>query len=232
MNIDTQEIKNFDAAATDWWNLHGAFKTLHDINPLRLNFITQAVDLNNKDVIDIGCGGGILTESLAKQGALAVGIDASEQAITMARQHAAQQQLTIDYQLTTAEEFAEQYAEKFAVVTCMELLEHVPDPISVVNACAKLAKPGGHVFFSTINRNLKAYLHAIIGAEYLLKMLPKGIHQYEKFIRPAELAAWSRSANLNLQSISGITYNLLTRQYKLSDQTDVNYMIHCQKRED
>ena len=183
-NVNLQEIKNFESASADWWKVNGPFKTLHDINPLRLTFITQAVVLENQNIIDVGCGGGILAESLAKLGAKVTGIDAGEEVIRAANNHAASENLEINYLNKTAETFVQENSEKFDVLTCMELLEHVPDPASLVQACADLVKPGGHLFFSTIHRNLKSYAFAILGAEYLLKLLPKGIHTYEKFIRP------------------------------------------------
>lgn len=229
LNADAIELSHFDAIAKDWWDPKGSFKTLHDINPLRLEFITQALDLQGKNLADIGCGGGILSEALAKNAAQITAIDASEKAIEAAKQHALDAGLSINYQCQMAEELAELSPGYFDAVTCMELLEHVPDPLSIIHACSSLLKPGGDVFFSTINRNVKAYLFAILGAEYLLKLLPKGIHTYAKFIRPAELAKWSREAGLNLVRIIGINYHPLKRSYELSAKTDVNYIIHCKK---
>ncbi len=228
-NVDLQEIQKFEQVSADWWNPNGAFKPLHDINPVRLSFITQQVNLKNKKVLDVGCGGGILTESLAKQGANATGIDVSESALSAARQHAAQQGISVNYESIMVEDLAKTNAGEFDVVTCMELLEHVPDPTSVVTACAQLVKPHGHVFFSTINRNPKSFLFAIIAAEYLLKLIPKGTHHYEKLIRPAELAAWARAADLEIAQIMGMTYNPLMREYKLTSRTDVNYLMYCKK---
>jgi 2-polyprenyl-6-hydroxyphenyl methylase/3-demethylubiquinone-9 3-methyltransferase len=226
-NIDPQEIKAFDAQASDWWDLQGPFKTLHAINPLRLGFITNATSLSGKHVIDVGCGGGILAEGMAKQGSVVTGIDMAEQSLQIAREHAERQKLNIAYEHTTVEEKALTSPKQFDIVTCMEMLEHVPDPASIIQACATLVKPDGHLFFSTINRNAKAYLLAILGAEYCLKLLPKGTHTYEKFIKPSELASWLRPANLTITAITGIGYNPLTKQYSLTQDTDVNYLIHC-----
>lgn len=227
INADPKELHTFDSAAQDWWNTQGIFKTLHDINPLRLRFISENTPLNNKTILDVGCGGGILTESLAKQGAVVTGIDLSEAALAVAKNHATQENLNINYQSITVEELAELQPASFDLITCMELLEHVPDPASIIAACAKLLKPGGEIYFSTINRNPKAYAFAILGAEYLLKMLPKGMHSYDKFIKPSELAAWLRSSDLELLRIAGITYNPFNHCYRLSHQIDVNYMVHC-----
>lgn len=224
-NINPQEIQTFESNAQDWWALDGAFKSLHAINPLRLAFITQQIDLEKQRVIDVGCGGGILAESMADCGADVTGIDMSDAAIEIATQHAVEKNKTIRYTKTTAEEMAQQYAAQFDVVTCMELLEHVPDPASVIKACAQLAKPNGHVFFSTLNRNLKSYLFAIVGAEYILKLLPRGLHHYDQFIRPSELAAWARDADLDILKMIGIGYNPLTKQYSLTQNTDVNYLV-------
>lgn len=228
-NIDPKEHATFTAIAEDWWNLNGAFKPLHAINPLRLSFITEKLALSQQKVLDVGCGGGILTESLSREGAIVTGIDITESAITVAKQHAQGEGLQIDYQVSTVEELAENQAGQFDIVTCMELLEHVPDPSSVVKACATLVKPGGYVFFSTINRNPKAFLFAIVGAEYLLKLLPIGMHQYEKFIRPSELSTWARAASLSIDAMRGISYNPLTQRYRLTPDTTVNYLARYQK---
>lgn len=228
-NINQDEIQKFDSADSEWWKPTGAFKTLHDINPLRIRFITQTTHLQQCKVIDVGCGGGILAEALCKQGAEVTGIDASAKAISAAKNHASENGLVIDYQQITAEEMVENQAERFDIVTCMELLEHVPDPLSIVKSCAALVKPGGHVFFSTINRTSQSFLYAILAAEYIFKLLPKGIHAYEKFIRPSELASWIRQSNLELKASLGITYNPITKQYSLSKKLAVNYMLHCQR---
>ncbi len=229
-NIDDKEIENFDAIAGQWWEKQGVFKTLHDINPLRLHFIQQAVPVAKQKIIDVGCGGGILAESLAREGAEVMGIDASAPAIQAAQQHAAQSaSLTLEYAQISVEEIAATHAAQYDILTCMELLEHVPNPMQLIDACGQLVKPGGHLFFSTINRNLKAYLFAIVGAEYILKLLPKGIHHYEKFIRPAEFSAWARAAKLQIMAIRGLSYNPLTQHYKLGANIDVNYLVHCQK---
>lgn len=228
-NSDPLEIAKFDALASRWWDPHGAFKPLHDINPLRLAFVENNADLGEQNILDVGCGGGILAESMAARGARVTGIDASQAALTTARLHLHESGVEVDYVCATAEEMAQRYPGAFDTVTCMELLEHVPDPASVVEACATLVRPGGEVIFSTINRNPKAYLLAVIGAEYLLNLLPKGTHDYAKFIRPSELAAWSRSARLTLEELKGLAYNPLTRHYRLSDDVDVNYLARLHR---
>ncbi len=229
-NIDFLEVSKFEDQASHWWDPLGPFRTLHDINPVRLKFIQERVILHEKKVIDVGCGGGILTESLARESAETVGIDLSKGALLTATSHALTNHLEIKYLEITAETFATQEPEAFDVVTCLELLEHVPDPTSLIQACASLAKKGGHVFFSTINRSPKAYLFAILGAEYLLKLLPKGTHDYAKFIRPSELAAWSREAGLTLKEMVGLSYNPLSYQASLTSELSVNYLAHFQKR--
>ncbi|MDF3055410.1 MAG: ubiG 2 [Gammaproteobacteria bacterium] len=226
-NIDLQEIETFDAQASHWWDLRGPFQTLHAINPLRLAFITAATPLSGKLVIDVGCGGGILSEGMAKQGAEVTGVDMAERSLQAAREHAERQKIGIVYEQTTIEDKAAASPQKFDIVTCMEMLEHVPDPVSIIRACAALVKPDGHLFFSTINRNAKAYLFAILGAEYCLKLLPKGTHAYEKFIKPSELASWLRPVNLTIKAMAGIGYNPLTKQYNLTQGVDVNYLVHC-----
>ena len=228
-NIDPAEVSKFEQLASRWWDQNSEFKPLHEINPLRLNYIDQRAALAGKKVADIGCGGGILSESMAKRGAIVTGIDAGKAPLTVARLHALEANVQLDYKHTTAEALAAEHAEEFEVVTCMEMLEHVPDPASVIQACADLAQPGAELFFSTINRNPKAYAFAIVGAEYLLKMLPKGTHDYAKFIRPSELGQWLRAAGLELVDISGMSYNPLTRQYTLGKDLDVNYLIHAKK---
>jgi 2-polyprenyl-6-hydroxyphenyl methylase/3-demethylubiquinone-9 3-methyltransferase len=226
-NIDQQEIAKFDVIAGRWWDPDGEFKPLHDINPLRLDYVDAIANLNGKRVVDIGCGGGILSEGMAQRGADVTGIDMAEAALTVAKLHLHESGVNVDYQLCTAENLAEQQPGQFDVVTCMELLEHVPDPASIISACARLAKPNGHVFLSTINRNMKSYVFAIVGAEYVLNMLPRGTHDYSKFIRPSELETWARHAGLMLTQLKGIVYNPLTRTYSLSSDIDVNYLAHC-----
>ena len=225
-NIDPSEIKKFEDLASRWWDEHGEFKPLHEMNPLRLNFINTGSPLANKTTCDIGCGGGILSESMAKCGATVTGLDMGKAPLSVARLHAMESELEIDYQQITAEEFAEQHAGKYDVVTCMELLEHVPDPASVINACCSLVKPGGSVYFSTINRNPKSYLLAIVGAEYMMKMLPRGTHDYARFIKPSELDSWARAAGLELSDLKGVTYNPFTGLFSQSQDVDVNYMVH------
>lgn len=229
-NVDTAEIAKFEALASRWWDKNSEFKPLHDINPLRANFIDQRSPVAQKQLLDVGCGGGILAESLALRGADVTGIDMGEAPLAVARLHALETGVSLSYEQTTAEEKAAQMPGAFDVVTCMEMLEHVPDPSSVVNACAQLVKSGGDVYFSTINRNPKSYAFAILGAEYILKLLPKGTHEYSKFIRPSELAQWLRAAGLELQEITGMTYNPLTKHYKLdANDVSVNYLIHAKK---
>lgn len=227
-NFDPQEIAKFEALASRWWDPQSEFKPLHDINPLRLEYIDRRAGLNGKKVIDIGCGGGILAESMAAKGAQVTGIDMGEAPLAVARLHLLESGVSVDYQKITAEEYATANAASLDVVTCMEMLEHVPDPASTIAACAKLAKPGANVFFSTINRNPKAFLFAIVGAEYVLNMLPKGTHEYKKFIRPSELEAWCRQAGLKVREITGMTYNPLSKRYSLGGDVNVNYLVHCQ----
>ena len=226
LNIDHGEIAKFEELASRWWDRHGEFKPLHEINPLRLHYIDERVQLNGKQVLDVGCGGGILSESMAKRGAKVTGIDMGKAPLSVAKLHAMESEIDIDYQQITVEQLAETHAESFDAVTCMEMMEHVPDPASVINACKTLVKPGGSVFFSTINRNPKAYLFAIIGAEYVLNMLPKGTHDYAKFIKPSELDEWARQSALELHDIIGLSYNPLMKSYKLGADVDVNYMTH------
>jgi 2-polyprenyl-6-hydroxyphenyl methylase / 3-demethylubiquinone-9 3-methyltransferase len=224
-NIDLDELEKFSSRAEQWWDSEGEFKTLHHINPIRLRFITNIILLQDKHVLDVGCGGGILAEAMAKQNALVSAIDASEKNISIASQHASDNKLKINYHSTTAETFSESNTAKFDLVTCMELLEHVPDPASVIQACAAMVKPGGHVMFSTINRNIKAYMLAVLTGEYLLKLLPKGTHQYEKFIRPSELLSWCNEYQLQLNNIAGMQYNPLLKHCSLTKQPDVNYLV-------
>ena len=231
-NVDPQEIAKFEALAKRWWDRNSEFKPLHEINPLRSNFIDERSPVAEKRVLDIGCGGGILCESLAQRGAIVTGIDMGEAPLSVAKLHQLESNLTINYQHSTAEAFAQEHAGEFDIVTCLEMLEHVPDPAQVINAAATLVKPGGHLYFSTINRNPKSYLFAIIGAEYILKLLPKGTHEYHKFIKPSELAGWVRSAQLGWQEITGMTYNPLSKRYKLNpNDVDVNYLVHTTKPE-
>ena len=228
-NVDQSEIAKFEALAYRWWDRDSEFKPLHDINPLRVNWIDEMAPLAGKTVLDVGCGGGILSESMAQRGATVMGIDMGEAPLSVARLHLLESELEIDYRQITAEQLAEEMPGQFDVVTCLEMLEHVPDPASVIRACSQLVKPGGHVFFSTINRNPKSYAFAILGAEYVLKLVPRGTHDYKKFIRPSELGAWSRLAGLQTREIIGLTYNPLTKIYKLENDVDVNYMLHTTK---
>lgn len=228
-NTDPLEVAKFEALASRWWDTQGDFKPLHDINPLRLAFVDNGAGLADKRILDVGCGGGILAESMAARGATVTGVDASQAALTTARLHLRESGVEVDYICATAEQMAEQHPGAFDLVTCMELLEHVPEPASVVDACATLVRPGGEVIFSTISRNPKAYLLAVIGAEYLLGLLPKGTHDYAKFIRPSELAAWSRSAELTLEELKGLSYNPVTRRYRLGDNLDVNYLARLRR---
>ena len=225
-NIDPAEIKKFEDLASRWWDTQGEFKPLHEMNPLRLNFINTGSPLDGTKVCDIGCGGGILSESMAKCGATTTGIDMGKAPLSVARLHAMESDLEIDYQQITAEEMTEKHAGKFDVITCMEMLEHVPDPASIIKACFTLVKPGGSVYFSTINRNPKAYAFAIVGAEYLMKMLPRGTHDYSKFIKPSELDEWARAAGLKLVDLKGVSYNPFTALFSQSQDVDVNYMVH------
>lgn len=229
MNADPLEIQKFSDVAHHWWDINSEFRPLHEINPLRLEWIHARAALKDKKVIDVGCGGGILAESMAQKGAIVTGIDLSEKALKVADLHSLESGLTIRYQLIAAEQMAEQEAGKYDVVTCMEMLEHVPDPSAIIAACAKLVKPDGYVFFSTLNRNPKSYLYAILGAEYVLKMLPKGTHDYTKFITPAELSQSIRAAGLELLSLRGMSYNPLTKIYSLNSDVSVNYLVACRK---
>lgn len=225
MNADPAELQKFSDLAHRWWDPESEFKPLHRINPLRLDWIDAAVGLNGKKVVDIGCGGGILAESMAARGAQVTGVDLSEKALGVARLHLYESGQTVDYRLIAAEALALEAPASFDVVTCMEMLEHVPDPASTIQACAALVKPGGQVFFSTLNRNLKSYLMAVVGAEYVLKLLPKGTHEYAKFIKPSELARHVRNAGLDVNELIGMTYNPLSEIYALGQDTDVNYLM-------
>ncbi len=228
INVDPAEIAKFSELAHRWWDPNSDFKPLHDINPLRLDYIDGLTTLRGKRVLDVGCGGGILAESMAQRGAQVIGIDLADKALKVAQLHVLESGNQVEYRNVSAENYAREQPGQFDVVTCMELLEHVPDPASTVAACAALVKPGGHVFFSTINRNLKSYLFAIIGAEYVLRMLPRGTHRYEKFIKPSELGAFCRHGGLDVREVIGMTYNPLTDHYALGADTDVNYILHCQ----
>ncbi|UTA49517.1 bifunctional 2-polyprenyl-6-hydroxyphenol methylase/3-demethylubiquinol 3-O-methyltransferase UbiG [Simiduia sp. 21SJ11W-1] len=232
-NVDPAEIAKFEALAARWWDPQSEFKPLHDINPLRANYIDLRAQVAGKKAIDVGCGGGLLTEALAHRGARVTGIDMGAAPLAVAKLHALESELDIEYQQITAEAKAEQAAGSYEVVTCLEMLEHVPSPESVIKACAALAKPGADLFFSTLNRNPKAYAFAILGAEYLLKLLPKGTHEYSKFIKPSELAQWLRNANLELVAMTGLTYNPLFKTYRLNEHdVSVNYLVHARKRHD
>ncbi len=226
MNADPIEVQKFSDLAHRWWDPESEFRPLHEINPLRLEWIDGLAPLSGKRVLDVGCGGGILAESMAAKGAEVTGIDLSEKALSVARLHLFESGLEVNYRHISAEQLADEHAGEFDVVTCMEMLEHVPDPASVVAACSRLVKPGGHAFFSTLNRNPKSYLFAVIGAEYVLRLLPRGTHDYAKFIRPSELARCCRMARLDVAGYKGLTYNPLTRVYALSDDIGVNYMVH------
>ncbi len=227
MNADPSELQKFSDLAHRWWDPTSEFRPLHDINPLRLEWINARISLSGKSVVDIGCGGGILAEAMVKKGAQVLGIDLSEKALKVADLHSLESGVQVRYEMISAEELAAREPARYDVVTCMEMLEHVPDPAAIVRACAALAKPGGHVFFSTLNRNPKSYLFAVLGAEYLLRMLPKGTHDYAKFLTPAELSQFIRNAGMEVDSLKGMTYNPLTQIYSLNRNTDVNYLIAC-----
>lgn len=225
-NIDPGEVGRFDALAHHWWDTQGEFRSLHEINPLRLQYIEERAPLAGRSVVDVGCGGGILAEALARRGARVTGIDMAEASLSVARLHLLESDLQVDYRCTTAEQLAQESPGTFDLVTCMELLEHVPDPGSLVRACARLARPGGQVFFSTLNRNPKAYLFAIVAAEYVLRLLPRGTHDYARFVRPSELESWMRSAGLRLVDLTGLSYNPMIKRYFLTKDISVNYLAH------
>ncbi len=230
INADPQELSKFGELAHRWWDTGSEFRPLHEINPLRLDWIDAQARISGKKLLDVGCGGGILSDSMARRGAQVLGIDLASKALKVARLHALEAGTpNIEYREVAVEALADEMPRGFDAVTCMEMLEHVPDPSSVVAACAALVKPGGWVFFSTINRNAKAFLHAIIGAEHLLQLLPKGTHEYARFIRPSELGGWCRAADLDLIEARGMQYNPITRRYRLSGQTSVNYLLACRK---
>jgi 2-polyprenyl-6-hydroxyphenyl methylase / 3-demethylubiquinone-9 3-methyltransferase len=229
INADQNELDKFSQLAHRWWDPNSEFKPLHEINPLRLQWIDQHSNISGKKILDIGCGGGILSESMAKRGAVVTGIDLSDKALGVARLHLLESGNKVDYVKISAEELAEQAAGSYDIVTCMEMLEHVPNPASTISACAALVKPNGHVFFSTINRNAKAYVLAVVGAEYVLKMLPKGTHDYAKFIKPSELSRWTKSVGLEPDELIGMTYNPFNKSYLLGRDTAVNYLLHAVK---
>lgn len=229
-NVDPQEIAKFEALASRWWDRNSEFKPLHDINPLRANYIDRHSPVAGRQLLDVGCGGGILAEAMAQRGARVTGIDMGEAPLAVARLHQLESGVDVDYFHSTAEQLAEREPGRYDIVCCLEMLEHVPDPGAVIQACAELARPGGDLYFSTINRNPKAYLFAIVGAEHILRLLPAGTHEYDKFIKPSELAGWMRDAGLQLQDMTGLTYNPLTRQYRLhAHDVSVNYLVHAVK---
>ncbi len=230
-NVDAAEIEKFSALASRWWDTQSEFKTLHDINPIRVDYINQQCGgLAGKKVLDIGCGGGILSEAMAAKNANVTGIDMAEQSLDVAKMHLHESGLTVDYQMITAEQFADDNEDKFDVVCCLEMLEHVPDPASIINAAAKALKPDGTLVLSTLNRNVKSYMLAVVGAEYIMKMLPKGTHEYQKFLKPSELAQAARSASLEVTDITGLSYNPISKNYSLGQDVDVNYLMTCHNR--
>jgi 2-polyprenyl-6-hydroxyphenyl methylase/3-demethylubiquinone-9 3-methyltransferase len=228
INVDPVELQKFSELAHRWWDPHSEFKSLHDINPLRLGYIDRVANLKGKRVLDVGCGGGILSEAMCRAGARVTGIDVGEKPLNVAQMHLLESNLDVEYRNITVEALAEESPHEYDVITCMEMLEHVPDPASTVNACARMAKPGGRVFFSTINRNPKSYLFAILGAEYVLNLLPRGTHDYARFITPSELANYCRRAELQAEHLIGMSYNPFTKVYSLVDDTSVNYILSAQ----
>ncbi|WNZ54979.1 bifunctional 2-polyprenyl-6-hydroxyphenol methylase/3-demethylubiquinol 3-O-methyltransferase UbiG [Microbulbifer sp. JTAC008] len=231
-NVDPSEIAKFEQLASRWWDKEGEFKPLHEINPLRANYIDGHAPVAGKKLLDVGCGGGILAEAMAQRGADVTGIDLGEAPLNVAKLHALESGVSVNYRKVAVEDLAEEAPESFDIVTCLEMLEHVPDPSSVIRACAKLVKPGGKLFFSTINRTPKGWLFAVVGAEYVLRLLPKGTHEYSKFIRPSEMGAWLRDESLEAHDITGMTYNPVTRSYKLNPRdVDVNYLMYASKPE-
>jgi 2-polyprenyl-6-hydroxyphenyl methylase/3-demethylubiquinone-9 3-methyltransferase len=229
-NIDEFELAKFEALASRWWDANSEFKALHDINPLRANWIDRISPVVDKSFLDVGCGGGILAEAMAHRGASVTGIDMGLMPLEIARLHSVESNIDIDYQRITAEQLADKQPNSFDIVTCMEMLEHVPDPASTIEACARLARPGGNLYFSTINRNPKSFLFAIVGGEYILNMLPKGTHSYSRLIRPSELANWIRTAGLEVNHISGMVYNPFTQKYRLHpSDVSINYLVHASK---
>ncbi|RLA41808.1 MAG: bifunctional 3-demethylubiquinol 3-O-methyltransferase/2-polyprenyl-6-hydroxyphenol methylase [Gammaproteobacteria bacterium] len=229
-NVDEAEIAKFEALATRWWDVNSEFKPLHDFNPLRANWIDRHSPVAGQTLLDVGCGGGILSEAMAHRGASVTGIDMGATPLEIARLHCIESDLSIDYQLTTAEQLAETRTECFDIIACLEMLEHVPDPSSVINACAKLVRPGGHLYLSTINRSPKSFLFAIVGAEYVLNLLPKGTHSYKNLIRPSELTRWVRDAGLEVNHMAGMVYNPLSRKYRIHpSDVSVNYIVHASR---
>lgn len=229
MNVDKDEIKKFDEFAEDWWNPEGKMKPLHQLNPIRLAYIQQFVELTEKNVLDVGCGGGLLSEAMARESAIVTGIDLSESVIKVAKQHALKKRVMIDYQCISVEELAQDHLEAFQVITCMEMLEHVPDPRAILKACFDCLEPGGKLFLSTLNRNLKSYLGAILIAEYVLKLLPKGTHEYKKFIRPSELNRWASEVGFKLVNLKGLEFNPLQSHWSLSENVSINYLVCYEK---
>ena len=230
INVDPQEIAKFEALASRWWDRSSEFRPLHDINPLRANYIDQHSPVADKQLVDVGCGGGILAEAMAQRGALVTGIDMGEAPLSVARLHQLESGVEVDYRHSTAEQLAEEQAGHYDIVCCLEMLEHVPEPGQVITACAELAKPGGSLYFSTLNRNPKAFAFAIVGAEYILQLLPAGTHEYAKFIKPSELASWIRDAGLVMEGMTGLTYNPITKHYRLNEaDVSVNYMVRAVK---
>jgi len=226
-NADQIELDKFAQLAHRWWDPNSEFKPLHDINPLRLDYIDRVVGLAGKTVLDVGCGGGILSESMAQRGATVTGIDLGDKALKVAKLHKLESGVNVDYRLISAEDLAQEQPQRYDAVTCMEMLEHVPDPAQVVQACARLVKPGGHVFFSTLNRNAKSYLFAVVGAEYVLNLLPRGTHDYAKFIKPSELSRYCRDAGLDVADVTGMSYSPFSKTYSLGKDTSVNYLLCC-----
>jgi 2-polyprenyl-6-hydroxyphenyl methylase/3-demethylubiquinone-9 3-methyltransferase len=232
INVDLNEVEKFNKIAHKWWDPSSEFKPLHDINPLRVNYINDLFPLNEKNILDVGCGGGILAESMARLGGNVTGIDQSEIAIKIAKLHAKENNLSIDYKLLNIEDFLKKDTSKFDVITCLEMIEHVPDPASIITSCAKKLKKNGRLYVSTINRNLKAFLFAIVGAEYILNLLPKGTHHYDKFIKPSEVKSWANSLNMNISNITGMTYNPFLKKYSLGSDVSVNYILELRFNND
>ena len=232
INVDLNEVEKFNKIAHKWWDPSSEFKPLHDINPLRVNYINDLFPLNEKNILDVGCGGGILAESMARLGGNVTGIDQSDIAIKIAKLHAKENNLSIDYKLLNIEDFLKKDTSKFDVITCLEMIEHVPDPASIITSCAKKLKKNGRLYVSTINRNLKAFLFAIVGAEYILNLLPKGTHHYDKFIKPSEVKFWANSLNMNISNITGMTYNPFLKKYSLGSDVSVNYILELRFNND